>query len=152
MKITTFPISIKLSDPKALPLRGHPSDAGADLFSIEDKIIYPQDMHLIDTGVALKIPVGYVGLVTPRSSQGRIKVSIANTVGVIDPDYRGTIKVRLLNEGEDPYEINKFATRIAQLMIVPIFYPEFRVFDESISGLWDDTARSTGGFGSTGGV
>ncbi len=145
-------INIKLDDPRAMPLRGHPSDAGADLFSTVDKIIYPQDMHLIDTGVALKIPVGYVGLVVPRSSQGKIKVSIANTVGVIDSDYRGNIMVRLFNGGEDPYEINKFATRIAQLIVLPITLPEFRVFDPNIIGAWDDTVRSTGGFGSTGGV
>jgi dUTP pyrophosphatase len=148
----TFPVAIKLDDPRAMPFRAHPNDAGADLFSTVDKMIYPGDMHLIDTGVALKIPTGFVGLVTPRSSQGKIKVFIANTVGVIDPAYRGNIMVRLLNEGEDPYEINKYATRIAQLLIVPVFYPDFRIFDESITGTWDDTVRSTGGFGSTGGV
>ena len=145
-------IDIKLQDPKAMPLRAHPNDAGADLFSTVDKMIYPGDMHLIDTGVSLKIPTGYVGLVTPRSSQGKIKVFIANTVGVIDPAYRGNIMVRLLNEGDEPYEINKYATRIAQLLIVPVFYPDFKVFDESNIGTWDDTTRSTGGFGSTGGV
>lgn len=152
MKPQAFPVAIKLDDPKAMPLRAHPNDAGADLFSTVDKMIYPGDMHLIDTGVSLKIPTGYVGLVTPRSSQGKIKVFIANTVGVIDPAYRGNIMVRLLNEGDEPYEINKYATRIAQLLIVPVFYPDFKVFDESIIGTWDDTARSTGGFGSTGGV
>lgn len=151
-KYMNQPISIKLSDPRALPLRGHPSDAGADLFSTEDKIIYPQDMHLIDTGVALKIPVGMMGLVTPRSSQGKGKIRIANTVGVIDSDYRGNIMVRVLNDGEEPYEISKYATRIAQLIIVPVILPEFRVWDNPLTGLWDDTSRSTGGFGSTGGV
>lgn len=145
-------IDIKLTDPRCLPLRAHPTDAGADLFSVETKMIYPGDMHLIDTGVALKIPKGYVGLVVPRSSQGKLKVSIANTVGVIDSDYRGNIMVRLLNEGEDPYEINAYTTRIAQIIISPVALPSFRVFDPSIIGLWDDTARSTGGFGSTGGV
>lgn len=145
-------VNIKLDDPRCMPLRGHPSDAGADLFSTEDKTIYPQDMHLIDTGVALKIPLGFVGLVVPRSSQGKIKVSIANTVGVIDSDYRGNIKVRLVNEGEDPYVITKFDTRIAQIIVMPITLPAFRVFDPNVMGLWDDTARGTGGFGSTGGV
>ena len=144
-------ISIKLQDPRCMPMRAHPSDAGADLFAVEDKMIYPGDMHLINTGVSLKIPKGFVGIVVPRSSQGKIKVSIANTVGVIDSDYRGDIMVRLLNEGEDPYEINKFATRIAQLIIMPIALPTFQVFDVNAKmGLWDDTARSTGGFGSTG--
>ena len=145
-------IDIKLQDPRCMPMRAHPTDAGADLFSVVDKMIYPGDMHLIDTGVALKIPKGYVGLVVPRSSQGKIKVRIANTLGVIDSDYRGNIMVRLINEGEDPYEINKYATRIAQLIIAPVALPGFRVFNSDVIGLWDDTARSTGGFGSTGGT
>lgn len=145
-------VETKLQDPRCMPMRAHPTDAGADLFSIEDKMIYPGDMHLIDTGVALKIPKGYVGLVVPRSSQGKIKISIANTLGVIDADYRGNIMVRLYNGGEDPYEINKYATRIAQLIIAPVALPEFRIFNPNTIGLWDDTTRGSGGFGSTGGV
>lgn len=151
-KYLQTPIDIKLDDPRCMPLRGFPSDGGADLFSVETKMIYPGDMHLINTGVSLKIPVGMVGLVVPRSSQGKLKVSIANTVGVIDSTYRGNILVRLLNEGEDPYEINAFTTRIAQLVITPIVLPIFKVFDPNVIGLWDDTERGTGGFGSTGGV
>jgi dUTP pyrophosphatase len=71
-------------------------------------------------------------------------------VGVIDADYRGNIMVRLLNEGSEPYEVNAYATRIAQLIIMPVMLAEFRVFDPNVTGLWDDTERSTGGFGSTG--
>lgn len=145
-----MPITIKLDDPKAMPLRAHPSDAGADLFSKETKILYPEHQHLYDTGVAIKIPVGYVGLVYNRSSQGKIRVQIANGTGVIDSDYRGNIKVLLINNGDDPYEVNAYATRIAQLVVVPIILPEFRVFDPTVKGLWEDTTRGTGGFGSTG--
>jgi dUTP pyrophosphatase len=133
-----------------MPLRAHPTDAGADLFSTETKMLYPGGMYLFNTGVSVKIPSGYVGLVVPRSSQGKIKISIANTVGVIDADYRGNIMVRLLNEGSEPYEVNAYATRIAQLIIMPVMLAEFREFDPNVTGLWDDTERSTGGFGSTG--
>lgn len=145
-------IDIKLQDPRCMPMRANRTDAGADLFSVENKMIYPGDMHLIDTGVSLKIPRGFVGLVVPRSSQGKIKVRIANTLGVIDSDYRGNIMVRLINEGEDPYEINKYATRIAQLIIAPIALPGFKTHNPNFDGLWDDTERGTGGFGSTGGT
>ncbi len=142
-------ITIKLDDPKAMPYRAHPTDAGADLYSNAAIALYPGESKLIDTGIAIKVPVSYVGLVYNRSSQGKIRVSIPHGVGVIDSDYRGNIKVLLLNNGEDPYFIERYATRIAQLVITPVVLAEFSVFDPEITGLWDDTARSTGGFGST---
>ena len=145
-----IPIKIKLSDQRCLPVRAHPTDAGCDLVSMETKIIYPGDQHLLDTGFAIKIPANFVGLVYNRSSQGKLRVQIANGTGIIDSDYRGNIKVLLVNNGLDPYEVHAFATRIAQLVITPILIPRFDQFDPNVMGLWDDTARSTGGFGSTG--
>lgn len=144
------PVEIKLDDPKLLPTRAHPSDAGCDLMSRESVEIYPGEMKLVDTGVSVKIPLAHVGLVFNRSSQGKVKVQLANGTGVIDSDYRGNIKVLLLNNGEDPYLIEGFKTRIAQLVITPIIYTEFLVFNPDIIGRWDDTQRGTGGFGSTG--
>lgn len=142
-------VKIKLSDPKAMPLRAHPTDAGADLFSSHDSfLLYPGDKKLVDTGVAIKIPVNWVGLVYNRSSQGKLEISIPHSVGVIDSDYRGNIKVLLKNNGEDPYEINKYTTRIAQLVIVPIMLPKFEVVNPNHEE-WDDTSRGVGGFGST---
>lgn len=142
-------IKVKLKDPKAKPLRAHPTDAGADLFSAHNSfLLYPGDKALVDTGVALKIPAGYVGLVFNRSSQGKIEVSIPHAVGVIDAAYRGNIKVLLKNNGEDPYEIHPYTTRIAQLVIVPVMLPTFSEYD-SAHEEWDDTERGTGGFGST---
>jgi dUTP pyrophosphatase len=78
---------------------------------------------------------------------GKVRVSIANTVGVIDSDYRGNIKVFLLNEGTEVFSIQAFETRIAQLLIMPIVLDEFTVHTEED---WYDTKRGTGGFGSTG--
>lgn len=145
----TIPIvRLKLDDPRARPLRAHKSDAGADLFSKDTHIIYPNGMMMVDTGVSVEIPVGWVGLVYSRSGQGKIRVSLANSVGVIDSSYRGNIKVMLLNEGDDPYEINAYGTRIAQLVITPVMLPIFMEF-KGTKELWEDTTRGTNGFGST---
>lgn len=144
------PYLVKLTDERARPYRAHETDAGADLFSTEEVAIYPGEKKLIDTGVAIKIPVGFVGLVFNRSSQGKIDIRIANIVGVIDPDYRGNIMVRLKNSSvNEPYFIYPYTTRIAQLVIAPIVLPTFQEWDESM-GDWNDTARGEGGFGSTG--
>ena len=133
-------------DKEFLPSRANPTDAGADLrayFKDGQQIdIYPGEQKMIDTGVAVKIPEGYVGLVFNRSSQGKIGITIPHSVGVIDSDYRGNIKIILKNLGEDPYEITH-GSRIAQLVIVPIMLAEFE-------DIWQDTDRGSGGFGSTG--
>jgi len=142
-------ILVNLDDLMASPYRAHPTDAGADLFSISDVAIYPGDQKMIDTGVALKIPVGFVGFIFNRSSQGKIGIQIANGTGIIDSDYRGNIKVLLKNNGEDPYFITTYSTRIAQLVISPIVLAKFVAWEETDEP-WDDTARGTGGFGSTG--
>jgi len=141
-------VLIKTDDVRAMPFRAHPTDAGADLVSNLDIQLYPGETKLVDTGVAVKIPQGYVGLVFNRSSQGKLHVSIPHSVGVIDADYRGNIKVLLQNNGEDPYFISRYATRIAQLVVVPIALVEFHGWDATES--WDDTDRGMGGFGSTG--
>lgn len=136
-------IQCLVSDPKLLPRRAHATDAGADLTSAETCEIYPGEQRMVDTGVAVKIPAGYVGYVFNRSSQGKIGVQIPHSVGVIDSDYRGNIKVILKNTGEDPYQIKAGETRIAQLVISPVMLAEF-------VDTWNDTERGSGGFGSTG--
>lgn len=141
-------ISIKLADPRCEPKRANPSDAGADLVSVAKHIVYPNTYEMVDTGVAIKIPEGCVGLVYSRSGMGKVRVSLTNSVGVIDAGYRGNIKVMVLNEGDEPYEINAFSTRIAQLVIAPVLligFSEYGGTDED----WLDTSRGTNGFGST---
>lgn len=142
-------IAIKLDHPDLRPRRMHATDAGADLFSALTLDIYPGEQKLVDTGVAVQIPVGFVGLVYNRSSQGKIGVQLANSVGVIDSDYRGNIKVLLKNTGDDPYFIKQYDTRIAQLVITPIVLANFTEFSEPLSE-WNNTVRGIGGFGSTG--
>jgi dUTP pyrophosphatase len=131
-----------------LPKRAHPTDAGADLFAWfeDDSIlgcdIYPNEQKLIDTGIAVKISRGFAGFIYNRSSQGKKGIVIPHSVGVIDTDYRGTIKVLLKNISENPYKIER-GDRIAQLVIQPVELVDFK-------DIWNDTSRGTGGFGSTG--
>lgn len=130
-----------------LPKRAHPTDAGADLFAwFEDNTqeieIYPNEQKLVDSGIAIKIPRGFGGFVYNRSSQGKKGIVIPHSVGVIDTDYRGTIKVLLKNTTDQTIKIQR-KERIAQLVIQPIQLVGFR-------DVWNDTQRGTGGFGSTG--
>lgn len=129
-------------DTAFLPKRANSTDAGADLMSTENLEIWPGEQKLVDTGVAVKIPEGYAGFVFNRSSQGKKGITIPHSVGVIDADYRGNIKVILKNIGEDPYKIER-GDRIAQLVLVPVLLVEFE-------DIWNDTERGMGGFGSTG--
>ncbi len=133
---------LKQHEAAKLPQRQHRTDAGADLFSCESLQIYPGDQALVDTGIAVKIPEGYAGFVYNRSSQGKRGIMIPHSVGVIDSDYRGTIKVILKNIGDDPYKI-EVGDRIAQLVIQKVELVRF-------TDIWNDTQRGTGGFGSTG--
>lgn len=125
-----------------LPERQHPTDAGADLFSMETLEILPNEQKLVDTGIAIKIPRGFAGFIFNRSSQGKNGISIPNSVGVIDSDYRGNLKVLLKNNSQVAYEITA-GDRIAQLVVQRIELPVF--YDA-----WNDTQRGLGGFGSTG--
>jgi dUTP pyrophosphatase len=135
-------IFCQVEDKAFLPKRANPTDAGADLMSTETVEIYSGEQKMIDTGVAVKIPQGYSGFVFNRSSQGKKGITIPHSVGVIDSDYRGNIKVLLKNISEDRYEIKR-GDRIAQLVILPVLLPTF-------VDAWNDTERGTGGFGSTG--
>lgn len=135
-------IDCQLSTNGALPQRAHPTDAGADLRSAESFVLQPGDEKMADTGVAVKIPQGFGGFVFNRSSQGKKGIIVLNSVGVVDSDYRGTVKVLLKNLSNAPYEVVQ-GDRIAQLVVMPVVLCEFR-------DAWNDTERGTGGFGSTG--
>lgn len=129
-----------------MPKRAHPTDAGADLVSCEDYVLGPGMKKLFNTGIAMEIPEGFVGLVFNRSSQGKNGIIIPHSVGVIDSDYRGEIKILLENRSSDfVYEVEKGETKIGQIVIVPIVLAEF----EEVN-LLSSTVRGSGGFGSTG--
>jgi dUTP pyrophosphatase len=140
--VTGPAIDCQLQPNARLPERAHPTDAGADLFALESYEIYPGEQKLVDTGVAVKIPQGFAGFIYNRSSQGKRGITIPHSVGVIDSDYRGNLKVLLKNISEDPHLIQQ-GDRIAQLVVQRVELPTFR-------DAWNDTQRGTGGFGSTG--
>ncbi|MCL2071508.1 MAG: dUTP diphosphatase [Oscillospiraceae bacterium] len=139
----------KLNSKANPPLRATEYSAGADLCACLDSAVTvkAESQLLIPTGIAIEIPEGYGGFVFPRSSvSSKHGVSLANCVGVIDADYRGEVKIPLINHSKSDYTINN-GDRIAQLVIMPV---ELAEFAESAS--LSDTVRGDGGFGSTGGT
>ena len=141
-------IAVKKLSPKAiLPTYGSSEAAGADLYACLDApvTVAPGQTAWIPTGIALEVPKGCAGLIYARSSMGTKRgLAPANKVGVIDSDYRGEIRVVLLNHGAQE-QIVEPGERIAQLIITPVLTPEY----EEVTEL-TDTDRGTGGFGSTG--
>jgi dUTP pyrophosphatase len=121
--------------------------AGADLRAnvSENLRIAPGKRVLVPTGVRCAIPPGYEGQVRPRSGLAwKHGVTVANAPGTIDPDYRGEVKVILVNLGDDDFVIRR-GDRIAQLVIAPTVTAEFE-YEEELS----ESTRGGGGFGSTG--
>ena len=141
-------ISVKKLRPGAvLPTYGTEYSAGADLYAcLEEPVtIAPGTTVMIPTGLAMELPTGYVGLIFARSSMGvKRDLAPANKVGVVDSDYRGEFMVALHNHGSREQKVEN-GERIAQLVIAPVFTPGFTEVRQL-----SDTARGTGGFGSTG--
>ena len=125
-------LSIKLSDPLCMPTRANRTDAGLDLRSNHPSFfLLPHETKLIDTGLAVKIPEGYGGLVFARSGMGKFNVSPANCVGIIDSDYRGNIKINLHNYSLMSFEIPQYF-RIGQLVITGQISNQSKAIDVSI--------------------
>lgn len=143
-----FDVNIKKLNEKAVvPTYGTEYAAGADLYACMDEAvtINPGETYFTKTGIAMEIPVGYVGLVYARSGLACKKgLAPANKVGVIDSDYRGEIMVALHNHSNEPVTVES-GERIAQLVLAPYITAEFHQVEEL-----DDTERGAGGFGSTG--
>jgi dUTP pyrophosphatase len=121
--------------------------AGADLKAdiSHDRVLRPGERSLIPTGICIELPLGYEAQVRPRSGLAvRHGVTALNSPGTIDSDYRGEIKVVLINLGHEDFVI-KPGDRIAQLVVSPIVRARFK-----IKSYLNSTHRSTGGFGSTG--
>lgn len=141
-------IRVKKLHPKAiLPTYGSASAAGADLYACLDApvTIEPGEIYWVPTGIALEVPAGCAGLIYARSSMGTKRgLAPANKVGVVDSDYRGEIKVVLLNHSKQPQTLEP-GERIAQFVITPVLTPSY----EEVEDL-TDTDRGAGGFGSTG--
>lgn len=141
-------INVKiLRDGAKLPTYGTEEAAGADLYACLEApvVIGPGETKAVPTGIALEVPRNCAGLVYARSGLAcKQGLAPANKVGVIDSDYRGEVLVMLHNHGNEAKQISH-GDRIAQLVITPVYTPGFRLADAL-----SDTARGTGGFGSTG--
>ena len=131
----------------ALPAYATVGAAGMDVLSAEDVTLAPGGRHAVATGLAVAIPAGFEIQVRPRSGLAlKHGITVPNTPGTIDSDYRGELKVILINLGNDPFEVRR-GDRVAQLVLAPVTRATWLAVDEL-----DETARGAGGFGSTGGV
>ena len=138
------PLQVKrLTADARLPERGSPDAAGLDLFASEEKILKAGTHAAVATGISVALPAESAGLIWPRSGLAA-KHGIDTLAGVIDADYRGEIRVVLINHGPADYTIRK-GDRIAQMLIQKI---EFIGVVESDS--LPDSVRGVGGFGSSG--
>jgi len=139
----------KLDHAKNLPLPAYESDeaAGMDIRAALDKpkTLEPGERDLIPTGLQMALPVGYEAQIRPRSGLAyKHGITMLNTPGTIDSDYRGEVKVLAINHGDEPYKI-EHGDRIAQMVIAPVYQPQIEETDSL-----PETNRGKGGFGSTG--
>jgi dUTP pyrophosphatase len=135
----------KLNSEAVIPAYQTKEAAGFDLHSIEDVVINPGERKLIGTGLAFEIEFGYEVQIRPRSGLAfKHGITVLNSPGTIDSDYRGEIKVLLINHSNSPFEIKK-GERIAQAVVAPVIQAEIIEVEELSS-----TDRGEGGFGSTG--
>jgi dUTP pyrophosphatase len=135
----------KLSPLALIPQYQTSQSAGFDLHSIEDIVLLPGERKLISTGLSFEIPQGYEIQIRPRSGLAyKHGISVLNSPGTIDSDYRGEIKVLLINYSDEEFEI-KLGDRIAQAIIQKVIQAQFIEVDSL-----NNTERGDGGFGSTG--
>ena len=130
-----------------LPAYATHGAAGMDVVSAEDVRIEPGARHAVATGLAMAIPHGFEIQVRPRSGLAfKHGITVPNTPGTIDSDYRGELKVLLINHGPDAFQVSR-GDRVAQLVLAPVVQAAWDEVEEL-----DATERGAGGFGSTGGA
>ena len=134
-------MNFQLDEGAKMPTRAHSTDAGLDLYAMEDAVIPMFGSVKLDTGCHVAIPKNHVGFITSKS--GLMSEGITSR-GTIDSDYRGSIKAVLFNHNNRPYRIEK-GQKITQLVILPIITPKPVQVDNL-----ELTARGNGGFGSSG--
>jgi dUTP pyrophosphatase len=138
---------LRLPHGAGLPLPAYASDgaAGMDVVAAEDVTLPPGGRHAVATGFALAIPPGYEVQARPRSGLAlKHGISLPNTPGTIDSDYRGELKIIMINLGAESFAIAR-GDRVAQLVVAPVQPARFIEVDTL-----DETSRGAGGFGSTG--
>jgi len=130
-----------------LPAYATDGAAGMDVLAAEDVALPPGGRHAVATGLAMAVPDGFELQVRPRSGLAlKHGISLPNTPGTIDSDYRGELKIILINLGDREFAVRR-GDRIAQLVLAPVVRASWLKVDEL-----DETTRGEGGFGSTGGV
>lgn len=149
--MTTEPIAVRIrrlphAKGLALPAYATEGAAGMDVLAAEDVTLAPGARHAVATGLSVAIPPGYEIQVRPRSGLAlRHGISVPNTPGTVDSDYRGELKVILINHGNEPFAVAR-GDRVAQLVLAPVVRAVWEEAEEL-----EQTARGAGGFGSTGG-
>lgn len=129
----------------ALPAYATAGAAGMDVLAAEDVTLTPGMRHAVATGLSMAIPKGFEIQVRPRSGLAfKFGVTVPNTPGTIDSDYRGELKILMINLGSDDFEVKR-GERVAQLILAPVVQAAWQEVDKL-----DDTVRGAGGFGSTG--
>ncbi|MDR0964919.1 MAG: dUTP diphosphatase [Myxococcales bacterium] len=145
IRIYRAPASSARGAPLPLPLPMTGGASGSDLRADEVFTLAPLERRLVPTGICVAIPPGFEGQVRPRSGlASRHGVTVVNAPGTIDSDYRGEIAVALINLGQERFCAER-GERIAQLVIAPVVQADWQEADRL-----DETARGSGGFGSTG--
>lgn len=147
-KAPTLTVKLRVLDEGLeLPSYAQHGDAGADLRTTEDFTLEPGERRTVPTGIAIALPHGYAGFIHPRSGlAARQGITVVNSPGTIDAGYRGELKVTLLNTDRTQAASFTRGDRIAQIVIQRVEEAAFSVVE-----VLDDSARGTGGFGSTGG-
>ena len=135
-------MKIKLDQGAYMPERAHELDAGYDLRTPVRAVVHPNDSVVIDTGVHIQIPVGYVGFLKSKSGLN-VRLDLTGE-GVIDSGYTGSIVVKLYNHGAQ-FHVFEPGDKIIQLVILPIITPDLELVEDL-----EDTDRGSDGFGSTG--
>lgn len=131
-----------LDDGGYMPTRAHREDAGMDLRSPVDVVVKSLDSVTIDTGLHVRIPEGYAGLLVSKSGLN-VNHDITST-GLIDANYLGSIRVKLYNHGLEDYQVHK-GDKISQLVVIPVMIPRLELV-----GSLGESERGENGFGSTG--
>ena len=150
MKVITPPVGVvRLPHGEGLDLPAYETagSAGMDLRAAVDAplTLHPGERALVPTGLVFELPEGYEAQVRPRSGLAfKHGITCLNTPGTIDSDYRGEVKVLLVNLGEDAFDIAR-GMRIAQMVVAPVV--QVRIEERSLTS---ETGRGAGGFGSTG--
>ena len=132
----------KLHSNALLPKRAHPTDSGADLFALQRTVLPPRAVTHVHTGIAIELEEGTSGIIWGKSSVE--SKGIKAMAGLVDAPYRGELIVCMYNLNEEEFVFEQ-GQKVAQLVILPTLYPNFEEAEELT-----DTARGTGGFGSTG--